>query len=137
MVMTGRNTGAGEVEVDISVDTTDFERGMRLLGEQLAAFGEAAREALAPAFAALHAALDPIYCVDPGTPYSGHEGEPILTETDARAVLAHAEATSMLWRGRKIPKHHRRYAKARYLACRRILGEAPLRDVRTNQFLST
>jgi hypothetical protein len=134
MVMTGRNTDTGEV--DITIDTTEFNRAMREVGEAMAAIGQVLVERWHPIMVALAAAVAPIYCLDPGGPYSAHQGEPIVTEADARAALAHAAATVM-WPARKIPKRHRRYAKGRYLACRRILGAAALRDVATNQFLST
>lgn len=136
MAMTDRNTDAGEVEVDISVDTTEFERAMREVGQALAVIGEVLVERWRPVMTALAAALGPVYCLDPGTPWSERQGQAIVTEADARAALAHAAATVM-WPNRKMPKRHRRYAKGRYLACRRLLGEAALREVATNQFLST
>lgn len=123
-------------EVDLGADTTAFERDMRLLGEQFAALIQHIREGLAPAFEVMGAALSQVYYLDPEGPYSGRQGEPVLTEADARAALDHAARTVML-RGRRLPKCHRRYAKARYLACRRLLGEAALREVATRQFLST
>lgn len=136
MAMTDRNTDAGEVEVDISVDTTEFERAMREVGQALAVIGEVLVERWRPVVTALAAALGPVYCLDPGTPWSERQGQPIVTEADARAALAHAAATVM-WPARKMPKRHRRYAKARYLACRRLLGAHALHGVATNQFLST
>lgn len=136
MVAIGNNNGEGDLDVTVDLDVSEFTDAMQEVGAALAQIAEVLGERWRTVADSLVTAFAPIYCPNPGGPYSARQGEAIRTEADALAVVDHAFRTVM-WPGRRIPKQCRRYAKTRYLACRRILGAEGVRGVPVNRFLST
>lgn len=136
MVAIGNKNGEDDLDVTIDMDVSEFTDAMQEAGAALAQIAEILGELWRTAADSLVTAFASLYCLDPGGPYSARQGEAIHTEADALTVVDHASRTVM-WPGKRMPKRHRRYAKARYLACRRILGAEGVRGVPVNQFLST
>lgn len=126
-------------EVDIAVDVSEFERGMREVGEAFAAIGDILVERWSHVSETILEAFAPIYAVTPGGPWSARIGEPIRTEADARDVLEFVDGVD-LWPGKRATKAWRRYAKARHLECKRALGRGrrrALAGARVNKFGAT
>lgn len=136
-------------EIDTDTDAEAAADGERLakLAADFAAVGEAMRDALGhlrgpfeAAFAGLAADFGRAAYLPPswGRPPSG---APMRTYYEALYALNWARDTTVLGR---LPKPARRYAKARYLECRRVMGPAAWRShlarrgrVSINQFFAT
>lgn len=136
-------------DTDTDTDAEAAADGERLakLAADFAAVSEAMRDVLdhirgpfEAAFAGLTAAFGRAVYLPPswGRPPSG---APMRTHYEALYALNWATDTTVL---RRLPKPARRYAKARYLECRRVLGPTAWRShlarrggVSINQFVST
>lgn len=136
-------------EIDTDTDAEAAADGERLakLTAGFAAIGEATRDVLdhirgpfEAAFAGIAASFGRAAYLPPswGRPPSG---APMRTYYEALYALNWATDTTVL---RRLPKPARRYAKARYLECRRVLGPTAWRShlarrggVSINQFVST
>lgn len=129
-------TPTSDIDISIHVDAEELAQRLREVGDAFRHIQEAMRPTWAHIEAAFTEAFRDVYVIGPGTYWSTRAGQPIRTKTDALAALIEASGTER-WCGRRIPKARRRYAKARYLECRRILGGRLMRDVSINQFLST
>lgn len=127
------------VDIAIDVDFSEFERGMREVGEAFAAIGDILAERWSHVAGVITDTFAPIYAVTPGGPWSARIGEPIHTEADARDVLEFVDGVD-LWPGKRATKAWRRYAKARHLECKRALGRGhrrALAGARVNKFGAT
>ena len=123
----------GERLAKLAADFTAVGEAMRDVLDQIRGPFEAAFAGIAAAFGSA-AYLPPSW----GRPPSG---APMRTHYEALYALNWATDTTVL---RRLPKPARRYAKSRYLECRRIIGPAAWRShlarrggVSINQFIST
>lgn len=129
----------GKVEVDIAVDVSEFERGMREVGDAFAVLGDILAERWAHVGETILEAFAPVYAITPGGSWSARIGDPIRTEADALEAIEFAEAVD-LWPGKRATKAWRAHAKARYLECKRALPRerhGTLARVRVNKFGAT